>query len=124
MQASAEGNGPLIARGEAVGPWETFEIRTNRSDGTISWVSFANHKLVTAENAGESSLIARATEIQDWEKFKFHSLTLDGQRGLAFYAIINNYVMADNNGADPLIARTSWEASYWEQFFHINVAIR
>jgi hypothetical protein len=124
VQVGDGGSSPLIAAASQAGPWERFE-RIDNTDGSISLVSLQNHKLVTTPDWGNAPLIAEATVLDSWEKFWLEPLFLDGGFNLEGTALVansnNNYVMADDAGASPLIARTSWAASFWEQFFFQNV---
>jgi hypothetical protein len=61
---------PLIANRVVIGPWETFQIINNPDDGTISLISCANGRYVTAEHAGASPLIANRQNIGVWERFR------------------------------------------------------
>lgn len=106
------GNGPLIARANAINLWETFEI--NNLDGVnITLRALVNNKFVTCPNDGASPLIASATTVGRSETFQI----VPNQNGQGFLALINNkFVCADNYGNGPLIAKVPHNLE-WERFF-------
>jgi aryl-phospho-beta-D-glucosidase BglC (GH1 family) len=115
VSADNAGASPLIANRTTAQGWEKFQI-VNNSDGTISFLSMANGKYVTADisTTGGNKLIAQATTIQQWEKFKQVNL---GNGTVAFQAMANNqFVTCDLSTGSPVLYATraavggSWEA--------------
>jgi hypothetical protein len=85
----------------------------NNADGTISLLSDANNKFVSADLNQTTKLIAKAAFIQDWEKFR----KIDRGNGkVALQAVANNkYVSADVNQGSVLFANRD-TVSGWEEF--------
>jgi len=116
VSADNAGASPLIANRTTAQGWEKFQI-VNNGDGTISFLSMANGKYVSADisTTGGNKLIAQATTIQQWEKFKQVDL---GNGTVAFQALANNqFVSCDlNTGAPTLIADRAAVGGAWEAF--------
>jgi hypothetical protein len=112
VTAESAGSQPLIARGTAVGDWETYDL-IPAYNGQVALFSHANGKFVTAESAGTAPLIARGTGIGAWEKF---TVVKQADGSVALKAGANNqYVTAENAGTQPLIARATTVGA-WEEF--------
>jgi hypothetical protein len=79
----------------------------------LSLLANANHRYVTAENAGRSPLIANRTAIGVWEQFDQINV---GGGFIALRAHANGrYVTAENAGRSPLIANRT-AIGPWEKF--------
>jgi Glycosyl hydrolases family 25 len=119
VTAESAGRKPLIANRTAAGPWERFQLLTNR-DGSNSLRALINGKYVTADHAGANPLIANRTRIGPWERFK---LILNSDVSFSLRALINGkYVTADHAGASPLIANRT-RIGPWERFKLVTIQI-
>lgn len=85
----------------------------------ISFMSQADNKYVTAEDAGAQSLIANRTAIGQWEQFDL----VDAGQGNGDVALRSHanglYVTAEDAGAQPLIANRT-AVGPWETF-HLDI---
>jgi len=112
VQATDTGNGPLAARGTAMGAWEQFDL-VQLSGGTVALRARVNGRYVCAENAGANPLIANRTAVGGWETFR---LIRNANGTVSLQATVNSrYVCADNAGANPLVANRT-AIGPWEQF--------
>ena len=68
VAADNAGAAPLLAKNQAVGSWETFQLIRN-GDGSVSFRAAVNNKLVCADNGGANPLIANRDAIGPWEQF-------------------------------------------------------
>ncbi|MFF7155037.1 hypothetical protein [Streptomyces sp. NPDC008139] len=68
VTADNAGAAPLIAKVDAVGTWEQFQLVRN-GDGSVSLRARVNNQYVTAENGGAAALIANRAAIGQWEEF-------------------------------------------------------
>ncbi|GIF76539.1 lectin [Asanoa siamensis] len=112
VQASDAGNGPLVARGTALGAWEGFDV-VPVAGGNVALRARVNGRYVCAENAGAAALVANRTAVGGWETFR---LVRNGNGTVSLQATVNGrYVCAENAGAGPLIANRA-SIGPWEQF--------
>ncbi|SCL15835.1 Peptidase inhibitor I9 [Micromonospora rhizosphaerae] len=115
VTAESGGARPLIARAASIGAWEKFQI-INNTDGTVSLKATINGRYVTAPST-TVPLIASKTTIGTAEKFDFEApapvVSIKSQAN-------GKYVMAENYGKLPLIAKAGAVGS-WEKFEIVNV---
>ena len=110
VYAESSGGEGVVANGDSIGPWETFDL-INLGNNKYAFQA-VNGQYVCAENGGGSVVVANRDAIGPWETFGLIDLG-NGRYGLQ--AANGQYVCAEGGGGYGLVANRN-AISAWETF--------